>query len=278
MTANPKVYHGVPAESLIRLKTEKLGRHHHKIPQQIQESARKYPHLFPDYFRRGYRVNFELKHVEIDADGTQPAEVVFECPLGRAGFAIDRSLLAEVVEFHYGGKGQPGVESTTTLSERRLCKRLGRDVIDIFAQALLGGESFGTLTELDNDFQDPIWEYVARFDFLSHTTGHTGSVHIHLDTDLVDELIRRLTKQASSRQWGDIQECVKQLPVRLDCVIAAAQMPLAQVLSLAPGDVVTLRPFDRYEVRINQQECFKGTICEAEGALYITSLEVVKSA
>ena len=58
-------------------------------------------------------------------------------------------------------------------------------------------------------------------------------------------------------------------------MVAAAQMPLAQVLALQLDDILMLRPLDRYEVRINQQKLFRGTIFEEDGALFLTSLESV---
>ena len=63
--------------------------------------------------------------------------------------------------------------------------------------------------------------------------------------------------------------------MRLDCVVASAQMPLAQVLALQLDDILMLRPLDRYEVRINQQKLYRGTIFEEDGALFLTSLESV---
>jgi len=74
---------------------------------------------------------------------------------------------------------------------------------------------------------------------------------------------------------GNPIDHIKHLPVRLDCVVASAQMPLAQVLALQPDDILMLRPLDRYEVRINQQKLYRGTIFEEDGALFLTSLESV---
>ena len=46
-------------------------------------------------------------------------------------------------------------------------------------------------------------------------------------------------------------------------------------VSLQLDDILMLRPLDRYEVRINQQKLFRGTIFEEDGALFLTSLESV---
>ena len=71
---------------------------------------------------------------------------------------------------------------------------------------------------------------------------------------LVDELTSRLTGPAASRPTGSPANNIRHLPVRLDCVIAALQMPLAQVLALKPGDILMVRLLERCEVQINQQK------------------------
>lgn len=118
---------------------------------------------------------------------------------------------------------------------------------------------------------------MAELEFLCHSSGNSSSIYIYLDDDLVDALLGRLTRPAATRAGGCPVESIKQLPVRLDCVLAAAELPLAQVLSLEPGDILTVRRLERYDVRINQHTLFRGAIFEEGGALYLTSLESVKS-
>ena len=72
-------------------------------------------------------------------------------------------------------------------------------------------------------------------------------------------------------------QLIKHLPVRLNCVIASLQMPLAQVLALNTGDIVMMRMRDRCDVEINQEKLFRGALFEDDGALFLTSLESVKT-
>ena len=60
-------------------------------------------------------------------------------------------------------------------------------------------------------------------------------------------------------------------------MIAALQMPLAQVLALKPGDILMVRLLERCEVQINQQKLFRGSLFEEDGALFLTSLESMKN-
>ena len=276
MTGNSKVHHGVPAQSLTVLKSQKLGRHHHKIPQYIKESTNKNPRLIGDYFLRNYRINLELNRIDVQEERSEEPDCIYRAAMGKVGFSIDRALLTEALECYYGGTVIASQDTPPiSTSEQRMRNRLGMDITDIFARSILSGETFGKLDSYRNDYEETSWEYVAEYEYISHITGSRSSIYIYLDTDLVDELTSRLAGPAPARLPGNPIDHIKHLPVRLDCVVASAQMPLAQVLALQLDDILMLRPLDRYEVRINQQKLYRGTIFEEDGALFLTSLESV---
>jgi flagellar motor switch protein FliM len=276
MTGNSKVHHGVPAQSLTVLKPQKLGRHHHKIPQYIKESTNKNPRLIGDYFLRNYRINLELNKIDVQEERSEEPDCIYRSPMGKVGFSIDRALLTEALECYYGGTVVASQDTPPiSTSEQRMRNRLGMDITDIFARSILSGETFGKLDSYRNDYEETSWEYVAEYEYISHITGSRSSIYLYLDTELVDELTSRLAGPAPARLPGNPIDHIKHLPVRLDCVVASAQMPLAQVLALQLDDILMLRPLDRYEVRINQQKLYRGTIFEEDGALFLTSLESV---
>ncbi|WP_313225598.1 FliM/FliN family flagellar motor switch protein [Stutzerimonas chloritidismutans] len=278
MTGNSKVHHGVPAQSLTVLKSQKLGRHHHKIPQYIKESTNKNPRLIGDYFLRNYRINLELNRIDVQEERSEEPDCIYRAAMGKVGFSIDRALLTEALECYYGGTIIASQDTPPiSTSEQRMRNRLGMDITDIFARSILSGETFGKLDSYRNDYEETSWEYVAEYEYISHITGSRSSIYIYLDTDLVDELTSRLAGPAPARLPGNPIDHIKHLPVRLDCVVASAQMPLAQVLALQLDDILMLRPLDRYEVRINQQKLYRGTIFEEDGALFLTSLESVNT-
>lgn len=276
MTGNAKVHHGVPAQSLTVLKPQKLGRHHHKIPQYIKESTNKNPRLIGDYFLRNCRINLELNRIDVQEERGEEPDCIYRSAMGKVGFSIDRALLTEALECYYGGTVIASQDTPPiSTSEQRMRNRLGMDITDIFARSILSGETFGKLDSYRNDYEETSWEYVAEYEYISHITGSRSSIYLYLDTELVDELTSRLAGPPVPRLPGNPIDHIKHLPVRLDCVVAAAQMPLAQVLALQLDDILMLRPLDRYEVRINQQKLFRGTIFEEDGALFLTSLESV---
>lgn len=278
MPVNAKVLHKVTADQFTRLKPHKLGRHYHKIPQFIHEISNKHPRMISDYFLRNYRINVELKRVQVHEKREADPECIFRSALGKVGFAIDRSLLGEVLECYYGGTGMPKPSETpVTTSEQRMRNRLGIDVAQIFARALLGGETFGELKPWENAYEDCQWEYIAEFHYHSHITHQESSIFIYLDTELVDELTSRMTNPVPAPSGLSPVNQIVHLPVKLNCVIASLQMPLSQVLALQVGDIVMMRMRERCDVEINQEKLFRGALFEDDGALFLTSLESVKT-
>lgn len=278
MTISAKVLHKVAADQFTRLKPHKLGRHYHKIPQFIHEISNKYPRVISDYFLRNYRINLELRRVQVHEQRETDAECIYRSALGKVGFAMDRSLLAEVLECYYGGIGLPGQENPpVSISEQRMRSRLGIDVAQIFARALLAGETFGDLQPWENAYEETQWEYVAEFQYHSHITSKQSSIFIYLDTQLVDELTNRMASPAPVPTGANPLNQIIHLPVRLNCVIASLPMPLSQVLALQVGDIMMMRMRERCDVEINQEKLFRGAMFEDDGALFLTSLESVKT-
>lgn len=278
MTVNAKVLHKVTADQFPRLKPHKLGRHYHKIPQFIHEISNKHPRVISDYFLRNYRINLELKRVLVHEQRETDPECIYRSALGRVGFAIDRSLLTEVLECYYGGTTLPKQSETpVSTSEQRMRSRLGIDVAQIFARALLAGETFGDLQPWDNAYEECQWEYIAEFHYHSHITNKESSIFIYLDAQLVDELTNRITNPPPVATGVNPIDQIVHLPVKLDCVIASLQMPLSQVLALQVGDTLLMRMRERCDVEINQEKLFRGALFEDDGALFLTSLESLKT-
>jgi flagellar motor switch protein FliM len=277
MTGNAKVLHKVAADHFTRLKPHKLGRHYHKVPQFIRELSNKYPRMICDYFLRNYRINLELSKLFVHEKRDEDAETVYRSTVGSIGFSLDRSLLTEVLECYYGGVVLPNQDSPpVSISEQRMRNRVGADVARIFLSSLIG-EDVDDLKPRDNTYDEAQWEYVVEMQYYSHITQKTASMYIYLDNELVDDLTARMTHNVVNLEPVDTLEKIKGLPVRLNCVIAALQMPLSQVLTLHPGDIVMMRMRDRCDVEINQQKLFRGSLFEDDGALYLTSLESVKT-
>lgn len=278
MVGNAKVQHNVPEQRLTRLKPHKLGRHYHKVPGFIRDVTNRHPRVLSDYFLRSYRIGLELNKVHVHEHLDREIECFYRSAFGKVGFSIDRLLLAEVLECYYGGNCIPSDEVLpVSTSEQRMRSRIGIDIAQLFARSLLSGATFGNLSDYDATYDEIEWEYVVEFTYTSHLTKNPSSFYLYLDTDVVDELTSRITHPVVQPQVGNPAEQIKNLPVKLDCVIAQQEMTLAQVLSLSLNDIVMVRLSERCDVQINQQKIFRGAVFEDGGALFLTSLESVNT-
>ena len=278
MTGYRKVQHQVPIKDVVFLKPEKLGRYYHKVPTYIKELAGKYPKVISDYFLSTYRINCDLRHVIVHESLLSSPQCRYLTEMGKVGFSIDRPLLAELLESYYGGSTPPAQdEPPISASENRMRMRLGIDISKICARMLLGGVPLGHIEASVSTYDDIHWGYCIEFVFFSLATGLESSLHLYLDAQLVDELTRRQSDIEPSLASEHPGHRIAQLPVRLDCVLARAQLPLSNILALQVDVILMVRLLDRCEVLIKQQKLFNGAISENDGSLFLTSLDSVKN-
>ena len=277
MTGYRKVQHQVPVDDLMFLKPEKLGRYYHKVPTYIKELAGKYPKVISDYFLSTYRINTDLRDVQVHEALLTSPQCRYMTGIGNIGFSMDRPLLAELLESYYGGSTPPAQdEPPVSASENRMRMRLGIDISKICARILMGGAPLGHIDTTVSTYEDIHWGYCVEFVFFSPATGIESSVHLYLDAQVVDELTRRHTETQPSTPTEHTGHRIAQLPVHLNCVLARAQLPLSSVLALKVDDILMVRLLERCEVHIKQQKLFHGAISEDDGALFLTSLDSVK--
>lgn len=276
MNRHSKVQHGVPADSLVRLKPHKLGRHYHKVPEHIIETANKYPRVIVDYFLRNFRVHLEQKSVTVSESISTEPVCVFRSALGKIGFSIARPLLSDILECYYGGVSVPkNDKAPISTSEERMRERLGREIGELFGRAMLTDSSLGSLEVYENAYDRPVWDYQIEFVFENHATSTCAPLTFYLDNQFSDMLTSRMAAPGLPHRLGDPMANIKHLPVRMECIIASVQMQLAAVLALQPNDVIMVRMQERCDVRIAQQKLFRGAIFENDGSLCLTSLESV---
>jgi flagellar motor switch protein FliM len=278
MTSPKKIFHQAPADRFTLLNPQKLGTHFHKVPHYITTLSSKYPKIFSDYFLRHYRLNIDLCNVIIHERFDQKPECMLSSNNGNLGFTIERTLLSEVLECYYGGTTMGSQDSSpVSSSEDRMRDRLALDITAIVIRMLLGDEAPDDLQPQVNAYMEITWEYMVEFQYLSAALGTTSSIFLHVDNVVVDELTRRLCDQAAVSATICPFSRIKNLPVRLDCVLVSLQMPLYRVLALKTGDILMVRLLERCEVQINQQKLFRGALCEDDGSLFLTSIHSVKN-
>ncbi|AXM98865.1 FliM/FliN family flagellar motor switch protein [Pseudomonas plecoglossicida] len=278
MIGHKKVLHRVPVEHLTFLKPEKLGRNYHKVPEHIKWMTGKHPRAITDYVLSHYRINVDMRDIRIQEHFTELPECRYRSAIGNVGFSIERPLLAEFLESYYGGttlllQDTPPVSA----SENRMRERLGVDIAKICVRLLLSGTPLDDFDASISAYEEVLWSYRIEFVCCSLATGAESSIYLYLDSQVADELTRRLTDEPSTLASDGAGRRITQLPVQLDCVLASTQMPLSDVLALQLGDILMARLLDRCEVHIKQQKLFYGAISEDNGALFLTSLDSVKN-
>lgn len=278
MIGHKKVLHRVPVEHLTFLKPEKLGRNYHKVPEYIKGMTGKYPRVITDYVLSHYRINVDMRDIRIQEHFKEVPECRYRSAIGKVGFSIERPLLTELLESYYGGTTLPSKDAPpVSASENRMRERLGVDIAKICARLLLSGTPLDDIDTSISAYEEVLWSYRIEFVFCSLATGVESSIYLYLDSQVTDELTRRLTDEPSSPAGEGVGQRLTQLPVQLDCVLASTQMPLSSVLALQLGDILMVRLLDRCEVHIKQQKLFYGAISEDDGTLFLTSLDSVKS-
>ena len=278
MIGHKKVLHRVPAEQLTFLKPQKLGRHYHKVPAYIKELTGKYPKVISDYVLTHYRINIELCEVRIEEHFSSVPQCRYRSAIGKIGFSIERPLLTELLESYYGGTTLPSQDAPpVSSSEDRMRERLGIDIAKICAQIILGGVPLQHIDTSVSAYEEVHWGYRVELVYMSQARASESSIAMYLDGAVVDELTRRLTDAHPATAAEPTVQRIHELPVKLDCILASVQMPLASVLALRVDDIVLMRLMDRCEVHIKQQKLFHGAISENDGSLFLTSLDSVKN-
>lgn len=123
MTGYRKVQHQVPADDLLCLKPEKLGRYYHKVPIYIKELAGKYPKALSDYFLSTYRINSDLLEVVVHETQQPDPQCRYMTAIGKIGFSIQRPLLSELLESYYGGSTPLPRTSRRSVRRNTACVR-----------------------------------------------------------------------------------------------------------------------------------------------------------
>lgn len=278
MIGHKKVLHRVPAEQLTFLKPQKLGRHYHKIPAYIKELTGKYTTVISDYVLTHYRINIELCEVRIDENFSVTPQCRYRSAIGKIGFSIDRPLLSELLESYYGGTTLPSQDAPpVSTSEDRMRERLGVDIAKIWTRIMLGGVAVQHIDASVSAYEEIHWGYRVEFSFRSQASDSVSCICLFLDGALIDELTRMVSDANPATAAEPTVQRIQDLPVRLHCILASAQMPLSTVLALRPDDILLMRLLDRCEVHIKQQKLFHGAISESDGSLFLTSLDSVKS-
>lgn len=203
--------------------------------------------------------------------------------------AADRSLLLQLVDVFYGGKGQlVGAREELTDAEERFAARLGRDVGDQLAAAW--AEVMGIEPQLDCVTCDPAKLqavradddlYVQRFTLrgapfegrsilcaypLAALRGISGAEPLPAPAD----------EPAGDPVWtATLSRALKDVRLPVRSVLARPEVPLTKLLSLEVGDIIPLTIPRHVPITVSGRNFASGSIGEANGnaAILIDRIE-----
>ena len=203
--------------------------------------------------------------------------------------AADRSLLLQLVDVFYGGKGQlVGAREELTDAEERFAGRLGRDVGDQLAAAW--AEVMGIEPQLDCVTCDPAKLqavradddlYVQRFTLrgapfegrsilcaypLAALRGISGAEPLSAPAD----------EPAGDPVWtATLSRALKDVRLPVRSVLARPEVPLTKLLSLEVGDIIPLTIPRHVPITVSGRNFASGSIGEANGnaAILIDRIE-----
>ncbi|WP_341660572.1 FliM/FliN family flagellar motor switch protein [Vibrio sp.] len=98
---------------------------------------------------------------------------------------------------------------------------------------------------------------------------HHGSIHIKLDEALVDTLTQELDLQPKESMYLPFCQSLESTPVKLTALLCQKRMPLSELLSLKPTDILPVELLSSVPVSIGQQHLFNGTVADNDGQLVL---------
>ncbi|WP_165312878.1 FliM/FliN family flagellar motor switch protein [Vibrio ziniensis] len=100
-------------------------------------------------------------------------------------------------------------------------------------------------------------------------TEHCGELTLIFDNQLVQTLIAQLDLQPNEDLKPQFQRSLKNTPVKLNVLLSKKSMPLSDVLSLSPQDILPIELLSTAPVSIGNAPLFTGRVAEQDGQLVL---------
>jgi flagellar motor switch protein FliM len=254
-----------------------LGRPVQLLPLFTEKLRAALADLLRQHNRR-YRAHYEVGAVSLvpGAPATQPARwLASETAEGRMSCLLERSLVLSLMSHRYGGAPAADADTPLTATEERLHALLCRQVLGCVQQAL-GVASVDHTLEHGGGTVLAAGSWVAQADIREPGQSLACTLHIGLDGDCIDRLLRRLadsqTPRAPRPRQAALQPLARRLDVKLQARLLEQTVTLGELLDLRPGDVVPVRPnLKATQVLVDGSCLFTASVAEHQGKLCLTA-------
>lgn len=282
-----------------------MGRPVHLLGRYTERLRKELTEFLYVRFNRRYRAQFEIGALTFEPATPDLAYrwLTFTSDMGRIAFAAERNVLLCILGYRYGAtpaeSGDPAqaqdVNQFETATEERLAARLGRQLVDVAANAIEALQPEGreagsinvtappdaspaqnTFSPVAGQMTEAAWTLRVRVTERAH--GLDGSVWFRFDEAWIERLMRGLAPHQRSSS-GIPGMNAQPLPARLQLTLHARlvdkPIELGTLLDLRVGDVIPIT-LASTDVLIGDARLFTASIAEHKGKLCLTCFEDVE--
>ena len=177
---------------------------------------------------------------------------------GRVFIHTDSQTLIKLADSFYDAKMERSHTSLNN-SDLRLQEKIGRLIINWLAPEEMWSDcefepaqGTGLYATIDVNLND-----------------HQGTIHVKLDELLVATLTEQLDLQPKESMYEPFCQSLASTPVKLNVLLSKKTMPLSELISLQPNDVLPIELLSSAPVSIGQEHLFSGRVAENDGQLVL---------
>lgn len=210
-------------------------------------------------------ISLEFSGIELHKCSNQPhahmASTFRHQHQGLLRASVSKNILLNLSDHFYAAAIQRPADSacTVTSSDSRLQQRLGQLVASHIAPEDMWQSTEATFSD----------EIGLQANFIIRHGNTCGELLIELDATLIQTLIDELVVDSQEPILAKFTDVLSQTPVIMNAILCRKEMPLDQVLSLQPNDIINIDLLSNVPVSIGQEHLFNGRVAEQNSQLVL---------
>ncbi|OEE70342.1 flagellar motor switch protein FliM [Enterovibrio norvegicus FF-33] len=260
-TTAPKPNSELPAVSV-----ELLGKPIHAVRDNLQHILQASCHTLSNALQSWLKTNqIDVKLECIDLHTLRLSDIDKNATTtlrhqdgGLAYMTIDAPMLVKLADRFYGAAIERKTP-TLTSSDVRLQERIAKLVAawiapdDMWSPCEVElGQGMGLRSVFEIHFGDTV-----------------GTLSLDIEGNLIQTLIEQLGLHRTQDLSASFAQSLTATPVRLNVLLSKKTLPLSDVLSLAPNDILPIELLATVPVSIGNQQLFTGRVAEQDGQLVL---------
>ena len=248
------------------INVESLGKPIHIIRDNLEslisQSCSDLSYDFEKWLKK-QRVDTKLKYVSVhhfnSDDIQQGVSCIFKHQSGGClHIKSEQTLLMMLADHFYNAKTQRSKEKISN-SDIRLQETIGEKVANWLAPSTMW-----TPTPSATLVGTGIWVQLMITTKEAH-----GVIDIFLDQQLIDTLSAELELTPNESMYEDFCLSLTQTPIKLNIVLSKKTMPLSDLLSLRPNDILPIDLSSTAPAHVGEEYLFRGRVAERDSQLVL---------